>query len=329
MASETLKDSARALWLVGPLQGEIRAQALSVPGPGEVFVRAIYSGVSRGTESLVWCASVPESERERMRCPFQEGNFPYPVKYGYSSVGRVEAGPPGLCGRFVHCLFPHQTGYVVPESAVVTLPDGLPARRAVLAANMETALNAVWDARIRIGDRVSIVGAGVVGSLVASLARRIPGVEVELIDLRPERQALAASLGVGFSLPAAARGERDVVFHASGSAGGLETALGLCSPGTSVIELSWFGAEPVKLALGAAFHSRRLGVVASQVGALSQHARSRFGFSTRRALALGLLDDPALDCLLDGESPFDSLPTVMPGLVARESGRLCHVVVYP
>ncbi len=329
MASDTHQDFARALWLVEPLRGELREQSLVPPAPGEVLVRALYSGISRGTESLVWRAAVPESERERMRCPFQEGSFPYPVKYGYSSVGRVEAGPSELCGRLVHCLYPHQTSYVVPASAVVVVPPSIPPRRAVLTANMETALNAVWDAQVRIADRASVVGAGVVGSLVAALLRRIPAVDVELIDSRPERQQLAAALGVRFSAPQQASRERDVVFHTSGSGAGLATALSVCAEGTSVIELSWYGSEPVLLELGGAFHSRRLGLAASQVGSVSRQARARFDFSSRRALALSLLDDGAVDGLLDGESAFDERPHVMPELIRRDSGRLCHVVVYP
>lgn len=264
-----------------------------------------------------------------MRCPNQAGEFPFPVKYGYSSVGRVEVGPVELRGRLVHCLHPHQTRYVVAASSVLALPPGLPAPRAVLAANMETALNALWDARPLIGDRISVVGAGVVGALIAALARRLPGVDVELVDVRAERSELAAALGVGFATPGSARGGRDVVFHASGSPQGLATALALSADDSSVFELSWFGATPVTLELGSDFHSRRLGIVASQVGSVSQRARRRFAHAERRALALELLKDDALDALIDGQSTFDELPQVMPRLAREDSGRLCHLVVYP
>jgi len=328
----TLEDGserARALWLTGPLQGEIREELLAAPGPGEVLVRSCFGGVSRGTESLVWRAAVPPSEFERMRCPHQSGAFPYPVKYGYSNVGRVEAGPEALRGRLVHCLYPHQTAYVVAESAVILLPPGVPPARAVLAANLETALNALWDARPLLGDRVSVVGAGVVGALVAFLARRIAGVEVELVDRRPEREALATALGVGFATPEAARDGRDVVFHTSGNPKALASALELCADEASLFELSWFGERTVELELGRSFHSRRLGLRASQVGRVSREARARFGYRERRALALELLDDPALDALIDGESRFDELVSIMPEVVREDSGRLCHLVVYP
>lgn len=322
-------ERARALWVVAALRGEIREEELRAPRDDEVLVRTCFSGVSRGTESLVWRSAVPATEYERMRCPNQAGEFPFPVKYGYSSVGRVEAGPSLLRGKLVHCLHPHQTLYVVPASSALPLPPELPARRAVLAANMETALNAMWDASPLLGDRVSVVGAGVVGALVAALARRVVGSDVELVDVRPERARIAEALGVSFATPDSASRERDVVFHTTGNPAGVATALELCANDSSVLELSWFGSAPVSLALGGDFHSRRLGVVASQVGAVSRRARRRVTYETRRALALELLLDPALDALIDGESAFDELPRIMPELVKTDSPRLCHLVVYP
>ncbi|MFZ5893837.1 MAG: zinc-dependent alcohol dehydrogenase [Myxococcota bacterium] len=328
MSSVSAISSARALWLTGPERGELREEALAQATDGEVLVRTHFSGVSRGTESLVWRGAVPASEVHTMRCPFQAGEFPFPVKYGYSSVGCVESGPLELRGRLVHCLYPHQSAYVVPASAVIALPEQLPARRAVLAANMETALNALWDARPLIGDRVSVVGAGVLGALVAFLARQLAGVDVELVDRRPARAELAQTLGVSFSEPGLARRHRDVVFHASGNPRALATALELCANDTALIELSWFGDQSVELPLGGSFHSRRLGVCASQVGEVSRNARRRFTHRERRALALELLSEPALDSLIDGECAFEDLPRVMPELVHAESGRLCQLVVY-
>ncbi|MGB7914877.1 MAG: dehydrogenase, partial [Rhodomicrobium sp.] len=142
--------AARALYYVAPCASEIRPARLtsmniSANSGRRVIVRTLWSGISRGTEKLVFEGRVPESEFERMRAPFQEGSFPYPVKYGYSVAGVVEEGPPDLIGRTVFALHPHQTLFSAPSSAVTPLPDGLPARRAILSANMETALNATWD----------------------------------------------------------------------------------------------------------------------------------------------------------------------------------------
>ena len=210
-------EHARAFWIAAPARGEIRDESLPAVGDLDVVVRALFSGVSRGTEALVFQGRVPVSERERMRAPFQAGEFPAPVKYGYASVGVVERGTPSLQGRRVFCLYPHQTRYVVPANRVTILPDEVPPERAVLAANLETAINGVWDARPQVGDRVTVIGAGTVGCLVAWIAGRIAGCDVELVDVNPDRASIARALGVRFAVPASARSEADVVIHASGS----------------------------------------------------------------------------------------------------------------
>lgn len=319
----------RAYWVTGPGQGELRPCDLPAPGPGEVRVRGLYSAVSRGTEALVAQGLVPPSQHDVMRAPFQEGRFPFPVKYGYANVGVVEAGDRGLVGREVFCLFPHQTGYVVPCAAVTPLPVGLPAARAVLAANMETALNAVWDAAPRAGERIHVVGAGVVGCLVAYLCGRIPGTEVTLADVAPGRAAIAAALGVGFASPDALAPDADLVLHASGSPAGLRTALAVAGMEARIVELSWYGTAEVALPLGEAFHSRRLTLQSSQVGQVAPVMRPRWTYARRLAKALDLLCDPVLDRLITAEITFDKLPTAMPHLAREPGGALCVRIVYP
>jgi threonine dehydrogenase-like Zn-dependent dehydrogenase len=292
-----------------------------------VLIETLFSGVSRGTEALVFQGRVPPNQFSRMRCPNQAGDFPSPVKYGYASVGRVMAGSPALAGAVIFCLYPHQTKYVVSESSVVRVPDGVPPGRAVLAANLETALNALWDAEPRLGDRVAVVGAGVVGCLCAYLAGRIPGTEVELVDLDPSRADVASALGVGFAEPSAAKRERDIVFDASGRADGATLALSLAAYDSTIVELSWFGAGPVALPLGEDFHSRRLALRSSQVGGVSPAARRRHTHRSRLELALTLLLDPRLDALVSEESSFDSLPETMLRL-AGSPGPLCHRIRY-
>ena len=321
---------ARACWIEAPGRAAIRAGTLGPLSEGRVQVRALHSGISRGTEVLVFRGEVPESEFERMRAPFQEGDFPAPVKYGYASVGRIEAGPAAWLGREVFCLHPHQTRYQVPSEAVHRLPEGLPPPRAVLAANMETAVNALWDAAPRLGDRIAVVGGGVVGLLVAWLAGRLPGCEVELVDLNPARAALADRLGVGFATPATARPDADLVLHASGQPAGLATALRLAAFEATVIELSWYGSRPVALPLGEAFHARRLQLRSSQVGHVATAQRARWTHGRRMALALALLRDPVLDVLVGTSSPFDELPAVLARLASGEApDTLCHRIDYP
>ncbi|NND92853.1 MAG: zinc-binding alcohol dehydrogenase [Granulosicoccus sp.] len=317
-----------AFWITSVQGGEIRPVSLPGCGPSDVMVRTLYTAVSRGTESLIFNGAVPVSEYQRMRAPFQEGEFPFPVKYGYINVGLVEQGPDHLLGRRVFCLYPHQSHFVVSADSVTCLPDGLPAERAVLCANMETALNAVWDAKPMIGDRIAVVGAGIVGCLVAWLVSRLPGVEVELVDINNHREAVARHLGLTFRLPQQASGERDLVIHASASEQGLSTSLELAATEAVVVELSWYGDKAVSIPLGEAFHSRRLQIRSSQVGRIAAGQLARWNFSRRLQLAMSLLEEPKLDYLISGESNFAELPQVMHRLVNDGRDVLCHRIRY-
>lgn len=319
--------NAKAFWITGRETGEIRPETLRPPGAGEVGVHTLYSAISRGTESLVWRGGVPESEAHAMRAPFQAGDFPWPVKYGYVAVGNVEAGAPELIGRSVFCLHPHQDRFVVPAEAVSALPEGLPPERAVLAANMETAVNALWDAAPLAGERITVVGAGVIGALVARLASRVPGTRVQLVDTLAAKAGLAASLGVAFSVPDTAVPGADLVFHASGNPDGLETALSLAGVEGRIVELSWFGNARANLLLGGAFHSRRLRLISSQVGRLPDHRQARWDRRRRMGLALELLRDPVFDALITGEDEFAALPDVM-ARVASDPNVLCRRICY-
>ena len=316
--------------MVEPGRGEIRPAPLAEPGPSDVRVRTLRSGVSRGTEALVFRGGVPPSQYDAMRAPHQEGDFPGPVKYGYLNVGVVEHGPPGLLGRTVFCLYPHQTTYVVPADAVVLVPDGVPPSRAVLAGTVETAVNALWDARPLLGDRVAVVGGGMVGCCVARLLSRFPGAHVTLVDADPARGEVADALGVAFALPDQAFAVRgcDLVVHTSATSAGLQLSLELLAPEGSVVELSWYGDSEVRLSLGGAFHSSRLGIRASQVGVVAAARRSRYTTSQRLALALDLLRDAAFDAIITGESAFEELPAVMAGLAEGSLPAICHTITY-
>ena len=321
--------NARAFWLAEPGRGEIRAASVATPARDEVLVRSLHSGVSRGTETLVFRGGVPASQRDEMRAPYQEGDFPAPVKYGYLNVGVVEQGPAELVGKTVFSLYPHQTRFVVPATAVTVVPDGVPAARAVLAGTVETAVNALWDAAPLIGDRVAVVGGGMVGCSVAGVLAGFPGAKVQLVDADPARAAIAERLGVGFALPADAAGDCDVVVHASATSAGLARSLELLAAEATVIELSWYGDQQVSIPLGEFFHSRRLVVKSSQVGSIAPARRGRRTYADRLALALDLLADPRFDALITGQSDFDDLPAVMPRLADGSLPALCHVVNYP
>jgi NADPH:quinone reductase-like Zn-dependent oxidoreductase len=318
---------AKALWYVGDDRAELREEAIAAPGSGEVRVRALYGAISRGTERLVAFGRVPASEYERMRAPLMAGAFPFPVKYGYATVGRVEAGV--TPGQLVFALHPHQDEFTIPTTMAIPVPAAVPPARAVLAANMETALNAMWDGAPGPADRIAVVGGGIVGLLIARLCARMPGVEVTLVDIAPERAALAHALGAGFATPEEAPCDCDLVFHASASAKGLATALGLAGEEATIVELSWYGAGEVAAPLGEAFHSRRLRLVASQVGKVAPSHRSRWTHGRRLGAALALLDDPALDLLLAPATDFDELPARIADLLASHGDARCPVIRYP
>jgi threonine dehydrogenase-like Zn-dependent dehydrogenase len=325
---DTVQDRARAFWVRAPGFGEIRPVTLPEPGRDDVVVRTVRSGVSRGTETLVFRGGVPSDQYAEMRAPFQEGDFPGPVKYGYLSVGIVEQGPPDLHGRTVFCLYPHQTAYVVPAGAVTVVPEDVPPTRAVLAGVVETAINALWDAAPLLGDRVAVVGAGMLGCSVARLLSRFPGAQVTLVDVVGDRADVAHALGVDFAAPANAAGDRDLVVHTSATSAGLQKSLDLLASEGTVIDLSWYGDTDVRLSLGGSFHSRRLGIRASQVGTISPARSGRRTTADRLGLALDLLRDPAFDVLVTGESDFGELPDVMARLAAGSLPALCHTITY-
>jgi threonine dehydrogenase-like Zn-dependent dehydrogenase len=324
-----LKDqSTEALWYVAAGRAELRAETVPSPAPGEVQVRALFGAISRGTERLVFEGRVPQSQYRRMRAPHMGGDFPHPVKYGYATVGRVVAGPGELKDKVVFALHPHQRDFTVAASAVAAVPSEVPPARAVLAANMETALNALWDGPPGPADRIAVVGGGVVGLLVARLCARLPGAQVTVIDVEPSRRAIVESLGAAFALPAAAPRDCDLVFHASASASGLGTALAIAGEEASIIEMSWYGSGEVAAPLGEAFHSRRLKLVASQVGEVAPSHRPRWDRARRLAAALALLADPALDVLLAPPVPFEELPARLPEILRQQGDARCPLISY-
>lgn len=323
------EEMAQALWYVAPGQAEVRQEKLAPLADGRVRVRALTSAISRGTEALIAAGRVPESEYRRMRAPYMDGDFPFPVKYGYAAVGEVEAGPAALIGRNVFALHPHQTKFDMPAEAVVPVPPDIPVSRAVLAANVETALNAMWDAAPGPAVRIAVIGAGVVGALVGFLCARIEDAQVTLVDIDPAREELARALGLKFATPESAPGECDFVFHSSATAEGLATALAIAGDEATIVELSWYGAGTVAVPLGAAFHSRRLKIISSQVGKVAPSHRAAFTHRRRLEAAVKLTAHPHLDALLAPAIPFRELPQRLPDILKPRSGVLCQLISYP
>ncbi len=309
----------QALWIVEKQSANLQQASL---GNG-VLVRTLYSGISRGTEKIVLNGEVPESEYQRMRCHGQEGEFSFPVKYGYCSVGEVLEG--SLAGQQVFVLHPHQDYFRIPEERLHLLPETVPASRAILAANMETALNINWDAELVKGERVAVIGAGVVGSLSAYLAKD-QGADAVLIDKNAQRASVAAELGIEFLTPEAVSGEFEKIIHTSASEAGLTLALNLAKEEGRIIEASWYGNKTVELPLGGAFHSRRLRIISSQVGKIPA-SKANWSISSRMQRAIELLEDSRLDCLISGETGFEEIPTSYLEII-NHPDTLCHRIRY-
>jgi NADPH:quinone reductase-like Zn-dependent oxidoreductase len=325
--------TAQALFYVAPGaapgRAELREVALPPLEEGMVEVRTLFTGLSRGTERLVAAGHVPPAEYARMRAPFQEGDFPFPVKYGYAAVGLVEAGPEALQGRHVFCLYPHQDRFRVAVEAVVPLPEGVPPARAVLAANAETALNAIWDAEPAPGARLLVLGAGLLGCLIAAFLSRLHGSgSVDVTDKLAEPGVALAEFPVTFLSTGASRDDYDVAFHSTASASGLQAAIDALGFEGEVIELSWFGARPVPLALGGAFHSRRLAIRSSQVGQVARPRRASTTHRQRLEAALGMLADPRLDRFVTQEIAFGDLAAAIPRLLAPDAPGIATRIRY-
>lgn len=324
-----MSETARALFYIGPMQAELRPVVLGEPEPHEALVRMEFSAVSRGTERLVASGGVPENEAQRMRCPLQEGDFPFPVKYGYCAVGVVEQGPEVWLGRRVFVLHPHQDRFICGLNWLNDVPETVPAARATLAANMETALNAVWDSGVSAADRVFVIGGGLVGLLVTFLCAQMPGTEVTLVDTNPARADLAHAFGAGFALPDTYLSGADVVFHTSASAAGLAQALSAARDEGTVVEMSWYGARDISVPLGGAFHAGRIKLISSQVGRISPgHAARGWTYSSRLQAAMRLLEDERLDLLLSEPISFEDLPGAIPRLLAQDAPGIVSLVQY-
>ncbi len=326
--SSSATASATALWYVAPRECALNAETLPEPGAQDCVVRTLWSGVSRGTERLVFEGRVPVGEYERMRAPFQQGAFPFPVKYGYCAVGVVDAGPAHMLGETVFCLHPHQDRFIASADRLTRVPSTVPARRAILAANMETALNAHWDAGSGPADRIVVVGGGVIGLLVAWLGARLPGTQVTLVDVDETRRPLANRLGFGFTKAEAAPEDADIVFHASASAAGLATAIACAGVEARIVELSWYGEGTVAAALGGPFHSRRLQLLSSQVGQVSPSRRPRWDYARRSEAAMALLADDRLEALITDEFPFGEAAERLPRLLAPGAAGLTAAICY-
>ncbi|MEN0004557.1 MAG: zinc-binding alcohol dehydrogenase [Bacteroidota bacterium] len=298
---------SNALWHLSSSTSSLLSSAIPAPKEGQCLVKSEFSLISLGTERLVASGAVPVDLHQNMRVPYMEGSFELPVKYGYSLVGQVVTQGYPLSGKKVHLMHPHQSYCIVEAEALTLIPEKVPIRRAVLASNLETAVNAVWDSQVQIGDRVLVVGFGMIGALTALLLQQIAGVEVYIAERLPQRRALAQQLD--FQL-LAEETDFDITFHTSSSSSGLQMAIDrLGYEGTSV-ELSWYGTKEVSMQLGASFHQQRKRLIASQVGQVPGSKQNRWDYRRRKQLVFQLLQQEKFDQLLTHEISLSEAPAL-------------------
>jgi threonine dehydrogenase-like Zn-dependent dehydrogenase len=302
---------SHALWHRSASESEIITGDIRKEEGKELLVESFFSLVSIGTERTVALGMVPPEIREQMKVPYMEGSFSFPCKYGYSLVGKIIRGPAGLKNRFVHLMHPHQDMAWVHPSSVFPLPDGIPPRRAVLAGNMETAVNALWDSEISVGDSVLIAGFGIVGALIALLASCIPGVAIVVLETNEKRRSLAAKLG--FDLFENFR-TGNTPFDAALNTTGDENALQICIDNTGfesqVTEVSFYGTKAVSVRMGGNFHISRKRIAVSQVSNLPLKKLARWDHLRRKQLVYNLLKDNRFDCLVENAVPFHDAPVL-------------------
>lgn len=322
------KLSAESFWIRKKNNSFIKKHSISIPQNNEVLVKTIYSGISYGTEKIVYSGNVPKSQRSLMRCPYQEGEFGSNVKYGYMNVGKVMNGPSKLVNRYVYTLYPHQTQYVLPLEELTFIPKLIPIKRCLLTANMETAINAMWDTLPTCGDKILIIGAGIVGFLMAYILMTIIGIEILLIDTDKEKSKIAKIFGIKFSCSIPKSYNANIIYECSGNPSVIDILSSHVNDETVICIMSWYGNSVSNINFGNEFFSKRTKILFSQVAKVSHNRDKYWNNKKRKDLAISLLNDDKLDNLIEKDMiSFHDLPEFFSN-TARHNKFFCKVIDY-
>lgn len=306
---------------------ELSPVTLATPASNQIEIASLYSLIATGTERLVAKGLVPQELYDHMAVPYMEGEFSFPIKYGYSLVGRVVTENHPLSGRIVHLLHPHQDRCIVSDHDVFAVPEGVPAKRATLASNLESALNGIWDAEVSIGDRVFISGFGMIGSLLARLLSMMPSVEVVVMDIDPIKRKLAENMGFTV-VKDTEDSDFDVAFNTSASGAGLQACINAVGYEGKIVEMSWYGVKAATLQLGGSFHSMRKRIISSQVSNLPANRRNRWDYLRRREVVFELLRNDAFDVHIGETVSFENLPDLFDDIRRKSPAVLTWAVSY-
>ena len=318
------KINTQSFWIKKKNNSYIKDHSINQAGKNELLIQTKYSGISYGTERVVYTGSVPDSQRELMRCPYQEGNFGSDVKYGYMNIGKVIDGPPGFKGKYVYTLFPHQTYYILDKTEVTLIPESIPLKRCLLTANMETAINGMWDTLPSCGDKILVIGSGVVGFLMAYILKSIPGSEILLVDSDSKKNKYSKLFNINFKN----KYKANIIYECSGNAKILDGLSKHVKDEAIICILSWYGDNISKVKFGEEFLSKRIKIIFSQVSKVS-HNRSQYWDNVkRRELAIKMLNDDRLDNLIEKKIiKFSKLPLFFSQMNNKQSF-FCKVVDY-
>ncbi|WP_298982402.1 zinc-dependent alcohol dehydrogenase [Caldilinea sp.] len=322
----------RSVIFTAPGKVVVRAEPIPQPQPGELLVQTLVSAISAGTELLFLRGEVPANMEVDSAIPALNGAVRYPLRYGYACVGRViEAGEEqdrGWLGCTVFAFHPHASHFVASTAQILPVPDDLTPHRAALLPNMETAVNLVMDGQPGIGERVAVIGLGVVGLLTIALLARFPLERLLAVDPLPQRRGLATALGAHAALAPEELTERsgyDLVYEVSGSPIALNTALALTGFAGRIVIGSWYGVKQAPLDLGGAFHRSRIRLLASQVSTIDPRWSGRWNKKRRIDLAWAMLRAVEIERLITHRLPVEEAPTAY-RLLEQEPERTLQVL---
>ena len=279
----------KSYWIDKKNKGYFKFGEISSINSNEIVVKTLFSGISYGTEKLVYSGKVPKSQRNLMKCPYQEGDFGNDIKYGYINVGKVVDGDKSYLGNNIFSLYPHQDFYKIPSNEALIIPNKIPLSRCLLIPNLETAINAVWDTLPSAGDRILVIGAGIVGLLTAYLINKIPGVNLFIVDKDPSKRKITKKLGINFLDAIPKKFDARFIYECTGDHRILNSLKNNITVNSTICVLSWYGDKKSDIALGENFFSKRAKLIMSQVSKISP-ARYDLNNQDRRKIALDILD---------------------------------------
>ncbi len=311
--------TASALVFTGPREVALEERPVESPGPDEVLVRSRVSAISPGTELLVYRGDAPTDLEADVSIDALEGDLSFPTRYGYATVGEVvETGPgaEGYHGERVFAFHPHQSRFCAGVPELFISPPDLDDEALALLPTAETATNLLLDGGPRVGERVVVFGAGVVGLATVRLLAELSLEELVVVEPLEGRRELARAFGADRTVPPGATGTfadsdppgADLVYEVSGQPEALDAALSVAGYDGRVVVGSWYGSKRADLDLGGSFHRDRIGVTSSQVSTISPELRGRWSRERRRGTALDALRRIDTDRLVTDRVPFRSAP---------------------